>query len=176
MTLFLAMLVLSGAAGVLQSMLPSIGLLGGVKIPLLVSVVVYYSLNHDTFTGLMAALLAGLFQDVLSPLMPLGYSVFCFSCIALGAARCRKIVSPRIPVVVVLFGAAGAFVSSLILWILLEREDQTSWGIWHGLWKTAGAGILGGIATPLAFIPARMADRLLGNEEDEMEEDIDEVA
>ena len=98
--------VLLVAAGLLQDFIPGALVLGQVKAPILLAVVLYYALAHSRTTFLWAAILGGILQDSLS-LVPIGYSALAFCLVGLLAHRYREVLFTRSPATAVLVGGVG---------------------------------------------------------------------
>jgi rod shape-determining protein MreD len=159
---WLVMIFVVIAGAIIQMFVPPIVLLGQAKVPFLVALVIYYALSHDTDYMLVAAFLAGLLQDVMSPI-PLGYSSFCFCVIGLVAGRFRNIVMTESLLPAVLFGASAAMVAVLASYLLLVKDQLVSCTFWWLLLKLTGAGILGGVCAPAVFWLVGRLDLMVGN-------------
>jgi rod shape-determining protein MreD len=158
--LVMIFVVIGGA--IIQMFIPPVVLFGQAKVPFLVALVVYYALCHDTDYMLVAAFLAGLLQDVMSPI-PLGYSSFCFCVIGLVAGRFRNVVMTESLLPAVLFGASAAMVAVLASYLLLVKDQLVSCTFWWLLLKLIGAGILGAVCAPVVFALIGRLDRMVGN-------------
>lgn len=171
-TVWIVMIMVLMAAALLQWLLPGYAVLGQVKLPFLLAGVLYYALHWDLAVVLVAALAAGLLQDVLSPI-PLGYSAFCFCVVGWIANRWRKLILIDAMVTPVFFGGIASVAVTVALYVLLARGEfiETSLG-WLVL-RMMGAGLLGMISTPLVFLFAGSLDRLVGNVEEK--ESLDDV-
>ena len=73
----IAMLLVIAASLLLQSLLPPVAFLGHAKVPVVMSVVVYYALTYKRTPMLIAGLAAGIVYDAMS-VVPLGWSSFWF--------------------------------------------------------------------------------------------------
>jgi rod shape-determining protein MreD len=147
---------------VFQLLIPPIALLGQAKLPFLLAIVFYYSLSYETPHMLVAAFLAGLLQDSLSPI-PLGYSSFCFVAAGWIASRFRNMVMTESLLPPMLFGAVGNGVLTLFLCILLVKDGLVVCRPgWFAL-KVLGSLIIGMICTPIVFVVVGKVDRMLGN-------------
>lgn len=159
---WLIMLVALTVAAVGQSAWPALAWLGGVKAPLLLSVVLYYALTRETGTMLAAGFLAGLLQDALSP-VPLGYSSFCFCLAGWLVGRLRDLVVSDSVITQLVFGAAAAAATTLVMAGLLMRESFLVCSVWRLVLRLLGATVLGVVAAPLVFGAVGALDRLVGN-------------
>ena len=165
MTTWVVMILVLLTGGLLQSLLPGYAVLGQVKFPFLLAVVLYYSLTWDMGVMFVAALLAGLLQDILSPL-PLGYSAFCFCVIGWIANRWRKLILIESLITPVFFGGIASMVMMAAQYTLLVRGSLIESSLGGLIWRMIGAGILGVIGTPLVFLLAGLMDRWVGNLEE----------
>ena len=159
------MVIVLMVAALLQLLLPGYASLAQVKFPFLLAGVLYYALNWDLAVVLVAALLAGLLQDILSP-MPLGYSAFCFCIAGWIANRWRKLILTESVITPMFFGGIASMAVTLALYVLLARGDLIENAIGWLFLRMIGAGILGMISTPLMFLFAGLLDRLVGNVEE----------
>jgi rod shape-determining protein MreD len=157
--LALVMLLLVGAA--VQAVIPTSPWTGQVAAPVLPALVVYFSLYRGGTAALVAAVLAGLFQDSLS-LMPTGYSSFGFALVALMIGRYRDVMviaSPLTHGVVTAVVAAG-----LVVWLtlLLVVGGEMAWPGWWMVARVAGALALGAVCGPLVIALAAGLEERLG--------------
>lgn len=167
---YLVMGVILVLSAVLQVQLPGYALLGGAKVPFLMSVFLYYSLNSDTGVMLTAAFCAGLLQDALSE-VPLGYSSFLFCLLGWAVSRFRTYVLSESFVTPAFFGGATSLLFTVAIYIWLSNEGLVSLGAGRLFMRVLGAGFLGMICTPIVFFLARSLDQLVGNIE--LKEEID---
>jgi len=165
MTIWVVMIMVLMVGGLLQSQLPGYAVLGQVKFPFLLSIVLYYALNWDVSVMLVAGVLAGLLQDMLSPI-PLGYSAFCFCLAGWLANRWRKLVLTESVITPLFFGGIASMAVTLALYLLLLRGEFIESAIGRLILRTIGSGILGTISTLLVFLFAGLLDRLVGNVEE----------
>ena len=147
---------------VVQVQLPAPAMLGQARFPILVGVALYYALNYHGGIAFIAGLLAGLVQDVLSPI-PLGYSMVCFCAAAYIAGRFRELVIPESFATSAFFGAlGGAGVTLGLAGLLLASESISYSPMWIGL-KVLGTALLAVLATPVVFLVLGKIDRVVGN-------------
>lgn len=156
----LALILIPGA--VLQIMLPAVPVLGYVKLPVLMAIVVYYALNHRRDVMFVAAVLAGFLQDSLSP-MPLGYSSAVFCVLGWGMSYFRGLVISEVGITYVVFGAVGGACTELVLWGALAYRELLVLPAGRVLLRAQGAALLGAICTPFIFFIVRRIDHLVGN-------------
>lgn len=163
--------ILIGGA-VVQTVVPSCGLLGGAKLPVLLAAVLYYALTRSTTVALASAFVAGFLHDVLSQ-VPLGHSVFCFCIAGWLAGYFRNVVLPDSIFTTLIFGGIVNVVVTLFFYLMLAQNNliHFSYGL-IGL-RLAGSLALGMICTPVVFHLAGRLDRLVGNVE--MEHSLDGV-
>lgn len=164
MTYIVMAIVLVGGA-LLQVTLPAHACLGHVKVPFLLAAVLYYALSRDMPTMLVAAFAAGLLQDALTPVMPLGNSVLTFCIVGSGVGLFRKMVLTESLMTSATFGAAGAAATIVILYILLLKQGAVVCPAGKVALKTVSAGVLGMLCAPFVFAFARKLDGLVGNVE-----------
>jgi len=148
--------------GVVQVQLPAPALLGQARFPILLAVALYYALNYHVGIAILAGILTGFTQDVLSP-MPLGYSMLCFCAAAYVAGRFRALVMPDSLATAAFFGAsASAGVAVGLTTLLLSSRSVAYAAGWIGL-KVVGFALLGAVATPVVFAMLGKLDRVVGN-------------
>lgn len=156
------MLLLLGVGAYLQMLLPGLVVLGQARLPLLMAIVLYFSLTRETDVMLAAAFLAGWLQDSLSGI-PLGYSMALFCVIGFVAGRFRTLVVSDAPVTQFVFGAVAGAVLNLGLYVLLVRDGLLVYPGARLVLRTAGAGITGAVATYLTFAAGSSLDGLFRN-------------
>ena len=160
--IWLVMIFMTVAGSFLQAAIPSLACLGQAKAPFLLSVVVYYALNHDTGTAAVSGLLCGLAHDVMS-FIPVGQTALVFLVIAVIIGRLRSFVHGDEMFTAALFGGLAAMVSVFAGYHLLSRIDLISiscGSLWH---KAFGSLLLGAGVTALVFVLMRRLDALVGN-------------
>jgi rod shape-determining protein MreD len=148
-------------AAVLQTVWPAWESMGSSRLPLFVSVVLYYTLTRSTIEAVTVALLAGLFQDALSG-VPLGYSSFVFVLITAFLNQFKDLLFAYQVLTQVFFGAVACCLSTVILYILLRYGGhvQVMPGLLFG--KFVGSLVLGMIVVPLTCRVLEGFDRSLG--------------
>jgi len=156
-----AMLFLLLAGTALQSFFPAIAWLGYANVPVLCSIVIYYTLFRGGFMMLAVALLAGLFQDSLT-LIPLGYSSFGFAVCCLMIERHRDVIILQSPLTHMVLTAGMHAVMTLLLSVLLVQGGLIEWQPWWLLLKIPGAMLLGVVTGPLVIALARLLEEKLG--------------
>lgn len=159
---FIVMFFITVAASVVQTILPAFATLGNAKCPLLLGVVVYYSLNRPSTISLSAAFLAGFLHDALSA-VPLGYSSFCFCVMAWAISRFRETVLTEAVVTQAFFGAVSALSVSLLLYTLLTAGGFMALSIRGGLLHAVGSGVLGALTAPVVCRLTGSLDCQVGN-------------
>lgn len=150
------------AAAVLQAQLPGFTTLGQAKFPLLMAVVIYYSLNHEFAVMLTTAFFAGLINDALGNI-PLGYSSVCFCLIGLIISRFQRLVVTESPLTTMFFGGVAGFVSSAFLYMFLSSGGYVSWPAGRLTVRFLGSGLLGMVCAPLVLVVVLNIDQLVGN-------------
>lgn len=150
------------AGGVLQTELPAVPWLGQAKPPLLLAVVLYYALQRTRPVMAVAALMAGLMQDMLSPL-PLGASACGFGLAGWYVSRFRKVVLTESMLTQAFFGLVSAMAVTIVLYVILMVEARIGLPVRRVVLKTIGMGALGLIVTPpVCWLLGRL-DRIVGN-------------
>lgn len=152
-------MLLAGTA--LQSFFPAISWLGYAHVPVLCSIVIYYTLFHGGILMISVALLAGLFQDSLT-LIPLGYSSFGFAVSCLLIERQRDVIILQSPLTHMVLAAGMHGMMTILLTILLVQGGLIEWQPWWLLLKVPGALLLGVITGPLVIAMARLLEEKLG--------------
>lgn len=167
---YLVMGVVMIVTAILQVQFPSYAAFGAAKVPFLFSVVIYYSLSHETETMLVSAFCAGFIQDSLS-VVPLGYSALIFCVLGWVLARFRRLVISESIITPVFFGAVANMLFTIVMYIWLACDGLVSFGAGRTFMRIIGSGFLGALSAPVVFMLARSLDQLVGNIE--LKEDID---
>lgn len=149
-------------AAVLEAVLPTWTGLGYAHVPLLLGVAVYYAVYYPTVHLLIAAILAGLLQDSLG-LVPLGYSAFCFTIVALLVASFREILFIHKHLSHVLVGAICAGSVTLLVYFLLRASGLLVMHFSQLMLRTMGMAILGAFSVPPVIALMFRLDHMLGN-------------
>ena len=158
------MLVSIVCGAVLQSYMPPLHWLGHSQAPILLGLVLYYTLEHNRARMFQAAILAGFFQDTLS-LVPLGFSSFCFCVAGAMVSRFKNVVFVQQWITHMLFGALANAGVTLALALLLIGNGLLTAGWPLILAKVVGALLLGAVIIPLEFWVVEALDRMMGNVE-----------
>ena len=149
------------SAAVVQGILPTAHWLGEVRTPVLMGSVLYYGLHHAPGTALLAAFIAGVMQDVSSP-VPLGHSSLFFCIAAWMCSRLRGVAETETPLVQCLLGGAFSVVTTLGTTVLLVSRGLAVVNGSDVILKGGGAVLLGGVATPLVIRAARTLNAAAG--------------
>jgi len=152
--------LISGA--VIQTLVPGMALLGRARLPILMSVVLYYALTSNRGIMLFSAVIAGLLQDSLS-LIPAGYSAFCFGVVGVVVNRYKDDLFGDSMLTTTVIGAVTGFLVSLSLSILLWFNDMIKDPLWWWALKACGTALLGAVFTPVVFSILSGLDRMVGN-------------
>ncbi len=158
-TIVMLVLMLAGAA--LQMIFPAVPFLGQAKPPFLLALVLYYALNRTTGTMLLAALVAGVFHDLLTA-VPLGYSSIVFVVVGLLAGRFSNLVLPESRVTAGFFGMVGSLLAQVLIYGLLVRIDAVWWPLGRLTVRLLWSALLAAVVTPLTFMGARRCDQWVG--------------
>lgn len=167
------MILMLLVGSVLQTILPGYQFLGEAKFPLLFGVVLYFALSRDTGVMLVTALLAGLLQDALTPIVPLGYSSSLFCLMGLVVGRFRDLVLVESLLTASFFGVVASAVMTVGMYMILASNMGMVLSAKRLVLRTAGTALLGGASAPLIFFLATRLDRVVGNIE--VRESIDHV-
>lgn len=154
----------------IQIQSPCYAIMGGAKMPFLLSVVIYYALNRGGSVMLISAVLSGFFQDSLSG-VPMGYSSLLFCFVGLIVSGFRSYVITESMITPVFFGGVASMVFTLCIYLLLSREGLVFYPLGRLVVRILGSGFLGMVAAPLVFLMISGMDQLVGNIE--VKEDID---
>ena len=147
---------------VLQTLIPTWLWTGQAHAPVLLGLVLYYALAHDTRRVLEVAIAAGLLQDALG-MIPWGYSSFAFCVVGLAVHRCRDLVFARQWLTHLVFGALGSAAATVLLYALLRAGGAIALGPGWAALKVGGSLVLGAVVVPLVFATVAVLDRRLGN-------------
>ncbi|MBA4388688.1 MAG: rod shape-determining protein MreD [Verrucomicrobia bacterium] len=169
---WLVMSLVLAAGALLQVQIPAPAVLGQVKWPFLMSVVIYYALSREFDVMLIAAFSAGLLQDAMSPI-PLGYSVFCFVVAAWILHNLRNLMLTDSLLTMAVSGGVAGLVISIGMYFLLFNEGLLACGAGAVFLKFLGATVTGLICAPPVFLLTGAFDRKMGNVE--ARGDIDDV-
>lgn len=159
-TMVLLFALIVGA--VVQALTPNWRVMGQAHVPVLLGIVLYYSLSPDRALMWLAAVLAGFLQDALGQI-PLGYSSFCFCLVALVVSRFREDVFAGDVLMHAVSGALSAGAVTLALSVLLVRDGAAVLSAGRLALKLVGSVLLGAAVVPVVFHALAGADRMLGN-------------
>ncbi len=158
----LVMVFMLVCAAVIQAVAPSLSALGEARLPLLLSVVMYYGLARDHRLMLGAGILGGILQDALS-LMPLGYSSFVYCVAGWVMSRFKDIVFVHETITHMLFGAVGAAGATFLLYLLIAATILREYPLIAAVHMSAGGFVLGALVAPVVFRACKRLDQLMGN-------------
>lgn len=152
-------------AGVIaENIIPASIFMGQAKLPILMSIMVYYALNRPIELMLISAMAGGILCDSLNAL-PLGYSSLCFCAVGVVVRMYREVVFSRKWLTHILFGAVTGTGYALAMYILLVlseasiREAPFSWIVV----KALGTGVFGMVLVPIVFVVMERLDMMMGN-------------
>ena len=152
-------------AGVIaETSLPACVFMGQAKLPVLMSIVVYYALNRPAELMLISAMAAGILYGSLNAL-PLGYSSLCFCIFGLVVRKYREIVFSRKWVTHMFFGAVTGAGYTLVLYGLLvfSKPSIRAMPVIWIVMKTVGMTIFGMAIVPVVFAVMERLDRMMGS-------------
>lgn len=159
---WIVMTCLMIAAAMGQMFVPAFTVLGQVKTPFLMSVVLYYALQREYRVMIVSACVAGILQDTLGQI-PLGYSVFCFFLMGVIVSRFQGVVMTETVLTTLFFGGLCAIAVTIGIGGLLAGVGLVRYPLGRALLKALGAGVLGGLCTPIVMGVARVLDGMAGN-------------
>lgn len=149
------------AAAVGQMMVPQLAVLAHAQVPVLLAAVLYYALTRPTGLSMVIGLVAGLLVDGMSR-VPLGYTSALFCAVGAATGLFRNLVFEDTLLTQLCFGAAGAFLATGAMMLVLADTaglDGCSW--WWLTIRLLGTTLLGAGAAPLVFRAARSMDRVI---------------
>jgi rod shape-determining protein MreD len=149
-------------AAVLQAVIPVSGWLGQARLPIMLGVVIYYSLVYRLSWIVVVAVLAGLVEDSLS-FAPLGYTAFVYAAGGALIEHYRDLMLTRQVVTHVVIGAVFSAAVTGAVYGLLAASGGIEFSGGQLLWKSAGSLLTGGLVAPLVFRVLTGMDRMLGN-------------
>ena len=160
---WLIMVFILGLAVLAQAVAPGPVWLGQVRFPWLMGVVLYYAMDRQLYHGLLAALMAGLLQDAMTPFIPMGYSALCFMATALAGWGVSRFIASGSAAARMLTGGFTGGGLIVGLYLLLVRRGLVEVGFWMLAWKVFGGMVLGALCTVImGWLLARL-DKLAGN-------------
>ena len=157
----LVMLVAVLVATLLQVYLPGHSMFGMARCPFLMAVTLYYALCRSREAMAVSACLCGIMLDTASGI-PLGFSCVCLLVLGAYVARFRGLVLVEEFVTQAFFGAVAAVVLNLAQFAYLRGSSLIDVSFGAALLKCLGAGVLGGLTTPLVFLILRALDGAVG--------------
>ena len=165
MMTYAVMIFVLAISAVIQTMLPDYAISGHAKFPLLLAVALYYALHRNMRVAIISAFLAGFLQDVLSPVVPLGYSVLCFCAAGLIVGRLRNFVLSESIATSIFFGFITGAAVTLGMYILLIIKGLIALSVAQVALKIIFTGIFGMFCAPLMFFITRKIECFVGNVE-----------
>jgi rod shape-determining protein MreD len=152
-------------AGAIQSLLPAWSIMGPLKPPLLLSLIIYFPLHVSRSRALCAAVLAGFIHDTFCP-APLGISIPFFVLVALNVILVRKEVFSDQLLTYVIFGAMGTVLQTVYFAVVLGISGLRP--LWLGAFtlRLLGSLIAGAVVCPLVYFVVSQAHRLITKEKE----------
>ena len=146
-------------AGAVQSLLPEWRMLSPLKPPLLLSLIVYFSLHVSRRRAFCAAVLAGFIHDTFCP-APLGITIPFFVLMTLNVALVRKEVFSDQLITYVIFGSSGALLQTVYFALVLGLSGLRP--VWAGplVLRLAGSLVAGALVCPLVYLAVSHIRRL----------------
>ncbi len=158
----LVMIVSLMLASVIQAVLPAWSYMGQAKAPLLLGVVLYFTLQRSLGGALTLAILGGILHDSLC-MVPIGFTSFAFVVAVLVINPQKDKIFGEGLVTQFFLGGVSALGISLLLYFMLVTSGQLRISFGSALIKSIGSGILGIIAVPIVFGLVERLDRFVGN-------------
>lgn len=149
-------------AAALQTQVPGMPVFGQAKIPFLLCLCLYYALCRPAPVMLVSAFVAGLLQDLLSP-MPLGLSAAAFVVVCVVLSSIRSVLQTDSLITQVVFGAAASALCAVAAWLILDTAELIAYPWKWALLKVLSTAAFGAVCTPLVFRLVGSLDRLVGN-------------
>lgn len=153
-------------ATLLQALLPGWAVLGHARFPILLALVLFFSLNHKLYIAIPLAFTAGMIQDSLG-FVPLGYSSLLFCGVTLVVAHYRELVLTEATVTAIFFGGISSLAVTFLLYLLLLSGKHISCSGTTALAHILGSGLLGTITVPIVFFCMKKLYRALAIKEEE---------
>lgn len=142
---------------------PAIPLCAGLKLPLLHSCVLYYSLVHRRSLWVTAAILGGLLHGAMTE-GPVGPDMWLLLLFGLGASRFRQHLVAEAAMTGVVLGAIwGVLFQWCLAFVLLRAGAIESPGIGLMVVRSLAAALLGALTAPVVFLLLGWAEHVLGS-------------
>ena len=158
---YLVMFTLLALGSMLQSALPGITMFGGARVPVLMSISLYYTLSRESRDMLICAFAAGFLHDALS-MIPLGYTSLGLVAAGMIIQKYRELIFGQQWFTQIFLGASVGALLTVLLYILLMSTGVLFIGFWAMLQKAISAAIIGAITLPLACLFLEWFERQLG--------------
>ena len=149
-------------ASLLQVTLPMFDFMGQARVPFVLGVVLYYSLDRDTVWMLLVAVLAGFLHDALSG-VPLGLTSLTYLGIGAVVSRGRGTVTREHLFPHALIGAASAAGIVVVHFVIMRLTGGIMYPFGWCLLKALWSGLMGLWCVPLVFVFAAWLDGACGN-------------
>lgn len=159
---WLVMILTMMAGAVTQSAFAPAAWAGSAKPPILLAVVLYYTLRHPPALALSAAFLGGFLQDA-AGIGQMGVSSMCFAAAAWLLGRSREIVLGETVFAAAVIGAGAAAILDLCVLALASREGMLALPVVHIVLRAGGSMLMGAVTTPVVAAVISRADRAVGN-------------
>ena len=157
-TLFFMLLL----AAVLQGAVPPLPVLGGAKLPFLLSVALYYTVAHEMGAMVVAIVTAAVAQDALG-LIPMGFSLPLFFLVCMAFLSGRHSLQMDEILTRMMIGGIAGFTVTLGLFLALVWTGAIHVDMGRGVARALGTAVTGSLTTPLIFGLAGWLDRAAGN-------------
>ena len=160
----LTMFMISLFAAVLESLAPTLRILGQGEAPIVLGVVMYYALTRERHMVVKAAIVAGIFYDALCYKVPPGFSAISYVCIGLVVNQYRDKIFGNHWLTHMFLGVLSSLFMTVLMYVmLLSRGNEITFG---GMCiKAAGVMLMSLAVIPLVFKIVERIDYKLGNVE-----------
>ena len=160
----LLMVVVSLFAAVIESLMPTLHILGQGEAPIVLGVVMYYALTRERHMVVKAAIVAGIFYDALCYNVPPGFSAIAYVIIGLMVNHYRDKILGGHWVTHMFLGVLSSLMITVMMYaMLVTRGNQITVG--GMLIKALGVMLMSLAVIPLVFKIVERLDYKLGNVE-----------
>jgi len=160
----LVMFMVSMFAAIIESLSPTLHILGQGEAPIVLGVVIYYALTRERHMVVKAAITAGIFYDALCYKVPPGFSAIAYVCIGLLVNQYRDKIFGNHWLTHIFLGVVSSLAMTIMMYImLLSRGNEI--GIAGMLIKSMGVMLMSLAVIPVVFKVVERIDYKLGNVE-----------
>jgi rod shape-determining protein MreD len=160
----LLMVIVSLFAAVVESLAPTLNILGQGEAPIVLGVVIYYALTRERHMVVKSAIVAGIFYDALCYKVPPGFSAIAYVCIGLLVNQYRDKIFGNHWITHMFLGAVASLIMTVMMYtMLISRGNEIT--ISGMLIKALGVMLMSLGVIPLVFKFVERLDYKLGNVE-----------